>query len=102
MNYNIFELCREGDLIGVKRLIEEERILHGRSEIRDNFGDTPLHKASWEGHLEIAKYLVEEAKMIPESQDEYGDTPLHCASRRGYLEIVKYFMKHGVDASIKK
>ena len=55
MNDNIFECCIEGDLVSVKRLIEEHWILHGRSEIRDEFGDTPLHRASFWGHLEIVK-----------------------------------------------
>ena len=81
MNDNISECCREGDLVNVKRLIEEDEVLHGESEVRGILGCTPLHSASFYGHLEIVKYLVEEAKVNPESQDEGEYTPLQYASR---------------------
>ena len=81
--------------------MEEVGIRCGKSESRNKDGDTPLHKASWDNHLEIVKYLVEEVKVNPDAQDEYGCTPLHDASHWGHLEIIKYFIRHDVDTSMK-
>ena len=101
MNYYIFQCCENGDLVGVKRLVEEYGIVLGGSEIQSKHGNTPLHYASFWGHLEIVKYLVEECKVNPDAQDEYGCTPLQDSSRQGYIETVKYFIQHDVDTSIK-
>ena len=42
---------------------------------------TPLHLASREGYLDIARFLVEHG-AIAASQDQRGSTPLHQASER--------------------
>ena len=55
MNDNIFKFCRIGDLRSVKYLVEEAKI---NPEIRNKFGETPLHGASRYGHLEIVKYFI--------------------------------------------
>ena len=52
---------------------------------------TPLH-ACEEGHLDVAKYLVEEGKADPSCQDENGVTPLHLAIFNGHLQVVQYLI----------
>ena len=93
MNEDIFECCRKGDLVSVKKLIEEHKVVYGGSEIRNEIGNTPLHLASYKGHLEIVKYLVEDVGVETETKSRYGQTPLHEASCVGHLEIVKYLVE---------
>jgi hypothetical protein len=50
---------------------------------------SPLHIACSHGHLEIAKYLLEEANAAVNIVDIEGWTPLHCAAAEGHLDIIK-------------
>lgn len=52
---------------------------------------TALHAASYNGHLDVVRYLVESAGASVTAQTgEDGWTPLHCAALNGYLPVVKY------------
>ena len=53
-------------------------------------GTTPLYLACLNGHLEVAKYLVDELKCSAEMKDLYENTPLHAASQNGQLDVVQY------------
>ncbi|XP_065085601.1 uncharacterized protein LOC135707679 [Ochlerotatus camptorhynchus] len=52
---------------------------------------SPLHIASKNGHLEIAKFLLDRSANV-DLQDENNRTPLHYASANGHLEIVKLLL----------
>ena len=63
---------------------------------------TALHIASWNGNLEIVKYLIETCHVDKEAKNNNGRTALHCASANGHLEIVKYLIeKCRVDKEAK-
>ena len=59
-------------------------------------GLTPLHLASREGHMEIARFLVERGADA-RAQDNYWTTPLHLASGRGHLEVARFLVECGAD-----
>jgi hypothetical protein len=63
-------------------------------------GDTALIMASYKGHLEIVKYLVEIGADVNAKNDE-GDTALMGAIYNDRLEIVKYLVEHGADVNAK-
>ena len=44
------------------------------------------------GHLDVAKYLVDEKDCDPACKDNDGWTPLHSACRNGHLDIAKYLV----------
>ena len=70
--------------------------------IKDNDGWTPLHYASYNGHLDIVKYLVEKGKADPIIENKYGSTPLIVATINGHPDIVKYLVEEcKVDPNIK-
>ena len=73
-------------------------------EITKSYGWRPLHWAAYEGHLEIVRYLMEEANGIKKQPREFvhGLTPIHLAAYNGKLDVLKYFMENWEDFEIEK
>ena len=63
-------------------------------------GSTPLHLASGEGHVEVARILIKHRANIT-VQDKDGLTPLHWASRQGRMELTRLLMEYGADVGIQ-
>ena len=57
---------------------------------------TPLHLTSREGHVEVARMLVERGADVS-AQAEDGSTPLHSASCRNHVEVARMLVEHGAD-----
>ena len=58
---------------------------------------TPLHVASFSGHLNIVKFLVDDANCDLNCKNHKGLTPLHMACHEGHLHIVEYLFEHNCD-----
>jgi ankyrin repeat protein len=56
-------------------------------------GETALHAASRNGHLETVKFLVQQGNANVEATMCSGSTPLHLASRNGHLRIVQFLVE---------
>ena len=67
-------------------------------DLDDN--STPLHLASGEGHVEVARFLVEHRASVT-VQDKDGLTPLHWASLQGRVEVTCLLIEHGADVGIQ-
>ncbi|KAN0137681.1 Ankyrin repeat-containing domain protein [Lactarius tabidus] len=70
--------------------------------MRDNNGNTTLHFAASEGHLEVARMLLERGADV-NSQNDEGLTPLRRASqvqREGKSDIMQLLLDHGADANL--
>ena len=57
---------------------------------RTKLGHTPLWAASYSGHFEVVKFLVEEAEANIHIQSSMQSTPFVISCQQGNLEIVKY------------
>ena len=65
-------------------------------------GRTPLSLAAYYGHLEVVKFLVNEASADVEAKSNAGGTPLSWAADCGNLEIVTFLVKEaGADVESK-
>jgi ankyrin repeat protein len=76
-------------------------------------GKTLLGLASFNGHIEIVKYLVEVRLANVNAKDVHGDTPLHqvvygdsypfhhASYGTSHDEVAKYLLLYGGDLSIK-
>ena len=65
---------------------------------KDTDGWTPLHPASYEGHVEIVELLIGKGADV-NAKVEFGSfqgkTPLDAANNRSRTEIVNLLRKHG-------
>lgn len=90
--------CDKGNYEQAKKLIEQEGY---DVNDQDNAGNTALHEAALNGHLDIVKLLIKNgADVNMQSFEMFKDTPLIDASANGHLDVVKYLLSHGADPTI--
>jgi len=63
-------------------------------------GWMPLNLATYNGHLEVVKLLLDNGADLA-VRDKYGATSLNCASANGHLEVVKLLLDKGADISVR-
>jgi len=61
------------------------------------YGDTPLHAAANNGHVQVVDYLLN-SQADPSAQNEMGQTPLVCASMQGHDQVVSRLLQGGTDS----
>jgi len=92
----MFAVATSGDAVAVKKQIEMGMSV----AITDDRGATPLHYASWYGHLATVEVLLS-ADADPNSRSGDGFTPLHLASAFGHSPVVRALLKAGADSSLQ-
>ncbi len=90
------DAAKEGDLDGVKRLIEEGANI----EVRDASSSTPLYNAVDGGHRDVAKFLILKGANV-NVNCENGNTPLHRATVLfgGDKEMAELLIKNGANVN---
>ncbi|XP_026743919.1 tankyrase isoform X2 [Trichoplusia ni] len=126
----LFEACKTGDAVRVKKLITPQTVnardtagrkstpLHfaagyGRREVveiliaggaalqaRDDGGLQPLHNACSFGHADVVRALLG-AGAAPAARDNWGYTPLHEAAAKGKVDVCIALLQHGADPNIR-
>ncbi|XP_065898915.1 transient receptor potential cation channel subfamily A member 1 homolog isoform X2 [Dysidea avara] len=69
--------------------------------LTDIYGKTPLHIATFNGHLKIVKLLISHHADIDAVNETDGHTPLTYAARHGHEEIVDYLLEKGSNVNGK-
>ena len=65
---------------------------------RNNLGQTALHIAAKEGHLELANHLINKHNANINAQDNNSDTPLSLAIKYDHIDLAKELInKKGYD-----
>jgi len=70
---------------------------------RDEYGNTPLHRATSRGNLEAVRFLLKQGADV-NARDRFGDSPLHIAAMLRNLEavkIVKILLEQGADVNAR-
>jgi len=89
-----FEKVKESVDTSVRRANNED------VNTTDEGGYTPLINASFNGDLEIVKYLVDNGADV-NIRNAQGETALMNAVKIGYIEVVKYLVAEGTDVNVK-
>ncbi|GBP32657.1 Tankyrase [Eumeta japonica] len=126
----LFEACKTGDTVRVKKIITPQTVnardtagrkstpLHfaagyGRREVveiliaagaalqaQDDGGLQPLHNACSFGHADVVRLLLS-AGAAPAARDNWGYTPLHEAAAKGKVDVCIALLQHGADPNIR-
>lgn len=93
----IIKAAKSGDVFTLKSLLAQDASL---VNALDSDGSTPLHCATWKGHLIIVEALLEAgANVNAVNQNEHwGTTPLHAAAHANQAAIAKMLLDNGADA----
>ncbi|XP_055716585.1 poly [ADP-ribose] polymerase tankyrase [Phlebotomus papatasi] len=93
----LFEACKTGDIVTVKKLITPQTV-----NARDTAGrkSTPLHFAAGYGRREIVEYLLANGGSI-QARDEGGLHPLHNCCSFGHVDVVRVLLEAGANPNIK-
>lgn len=85
--------AEKGDLEVVRKILE-----HNPEAVkaRDKDGYTPLHRAAYENHKEVAELLLSYKADI-NAKTEFGWTPLHSACKWNHPDMVALLLQHDAD-----
>eukprot|EP01091_Cochliopodium_minus_P004368 TRINITY_DN14252_c0_g1_i1.p1 TRINITY_DN14252_c0_g1~~TRINITY_DN14252_c0_g1_i1.p1 ORF type:complete len:154 (+),score=45.32 TRINITY_DN14252_c0_g1_i1:47-508(+) len=92
--YQFHCACQEGNLENFNIYFKQESL-----DEKDDDKLTPLHYASWYGHLNIVELLINKKAKLDETNDKKS-TALHYAAGNGRLEVVKLLVKSGALITI--
>lgn len=94
---DILGAAERGELDSVRALLESDPQL---LNVIDQGGYTPLHKAAYNGHVEIVEYLISKGADL-NARSNSGSTPLHGAAFHGHPEAVRTLIEKGAEIDIK-
>ncbi|WP_288764084.1 ankyrin repeat domain-containing protein [uncultured Weeksella sp.] len=92
---DILEATKSNNVEQVTSWIENKRNVNKQ----DTDGNTPLHYATYNQNLVIAKLLVEAGANV-NTQNNNVDSPFLFAGAEGMTEFVKLYLSHGADFSV--
>ena len=96
----IIKAAKAGDVASVKKLLSGDQSL---VKARDSDGSTPLHCATWKGHLDVVALLLKSGADVNavNENEHWGTTPLHAAAHANQAAIAKLLIDHGANVKAK-
>jgi len=97
MIQELFQLIRAGDAPRLKGLFERG---FDAPNIRDGKGNSLLMLASYNGHIETARLLLEHGGD-PQIANDMGQIPLAGAAFKGNAEMTRLLIEYGADVNAR-
>lgn len=85
----LHEAAQRGDLSAGRHWLQRGADVNGS----DHFGDTPMHKAIEDGHLDFVQWLMSEQADFTTTRHKDYCPPLHWAAWNGQVEIVQWMVE---------
>ncbi|XP_069058529.1 ankyrin repeat domain-containing protein 49 [Pleurodeles waltl] len=79
----------------VKKLLSQSLVL---VNVKDEDWYTPLHRAAYNGHLEVARELIAHGADVHAVTVD-GWTPLHSACKWNNTKVASFLLQHGADVN---
>ena len=97
---DVFDASATGETIRLRELLREDR---ARANAVASDGFTPLGLASFFGHVDSARLLLESgaAPNLP-ARNAMRVAPIHSAVAGGHLEIVRLLLENGADVHARQ
>jgi hypothetical protein len=92
----IQDAAGSGDLEKVKLLVKEHPDLVSSKD--EQYGQTPLHIAVFNGHKDVAEFLLAN-KADVNAKAKNGSTPLHLAAAKGDKDMVELLLTNKADVN---
>jgi ankyrin repeat protein len=93
IDQELLEAAKENNVPEVSRLLSVGADVNAK----DRFGETPLHRASCGGHVQVVKKLLDHGADI-ERKDIYSSwTPLHCACLNDHVAVSNELLSRGAN-----
>ena len=91
----MLDACAQGDEPMVRWLIEQvdPGLVHAQ---KDGSLETPLIEAAYNGHLQIAEYLLYRGALVNQQYQD-GFTALYLAAQEGRADVVDLMLRHGAN-----
>jgi ankyrin repeat protein len=96
----IIKAAKSGDTTIVADLLAQDPSL---ISARDADDSTPLHCATWKGHLPVVELLLHHGADVnaTNSNDHWGTTPLHAAAHGNQRAIAELLIAKGANIQAK-
>ncbi len=96
------ELLLQSVVEGNVKAVKQHLAVGADVNAKNRYGSTPLHRAAYAGHKEIAELLIAKGVDVDAKDDRFiGQTPLHRAAWKSYKEIVELLIAAGADVNAK-
>ncbi|KAK7396145.1 hypothetical protein VNO78_16944 [Psophocarpus tetragonolobus] len=98
---DLWLVVREGSLSDVELALASLKKSGSNINMRNTFGLTPLHIATWRNHIPIVRRLLA-AGADPDARDgESGWSSLHRALHFGHLAAASILLQHGASITLE-
>ena len=94
------ECARSGELNDLKEAMKDADDKFDVN-LKDPRGNTALHFAATNGHLEVVEYLINELKCDINVQNNIQNTPLIWAAFNGQRKVSEFLIEKGADVDIR-
>ncbi len=91
----LLEAVEQGDSAKVREILSEKRARNSVN-VPDEQGQSPLLRATWLNHIDIARYLIRSGADVNQA-DAIHDSPYLVAGAEGRLEILRMTLEKGAD-----